>query len=39
MKFTTPEIELVKFEQMDVIAASTGDDDEGVKLPEGEDWE
>lgn len=40
MKFTTPEIELVKFEQMDVIAASTGDDDDsGVKLPEGDDWE
>ena len=37
MKFTTPEIELVKFEQMDVIAASP--EGPGVELPPGDDWE
>ena len=36
MKFTTPEIELVKFEQIDVIATSN---DGGVELPEGDDWD
>lgn len=36
MKFVTPEVEVIKFEQVDVIAASNTGGDEDIPLPDEE---